>query len=619
MSQKPPPNLDDFRKRLDERMEDVFRDAAPDQGTAVAWDPPLALEELARPPFPVDALPQPVRGMVEAVAEDTQTPPDLAAIIALGTISASVGGKAEIEVRGTWREPVHTQAFCALGSGNRKTAVVRHLTKPLSDMERKRAAEDRRNLLKWKSDRRVKELMLKKLEAQAAEPEKPGKPRAADLDLQIRALTEELADEREPKITQFIVDDITPEKLAVVMFEQGGAIAAISAEGGFIGNMTGRYSDVPNLEPMLKGHSCDPMPVGRMGRESSYLPRPVLTIALAPQPIVITDFGQVRGVTEKGASARLLPSFPSSYVGSRRLSNETRPVPDAVATHWAACVSNLIGLKASTIVDDDGYALPHVIRLSPVARSLINLFESEVEPRLLPGGDLGHIDGWGSKIVGAAARIAGLLHLARHAFDDPWNVEVSAETMDAAITIARYHIAHALIYFDVLGEQSDTGLAREVLAAILSVAKEAPEGSLVEGIRKQAVYQKLRKRQRFQKAESLNDPLATLEDLGFLRVEKVASKGEKGQGRAKELIFVNPYAFDRPVSVERAAPDDPPYKASSRWRTEAFLTAEELMAAGDAAIEQFNVELTNSPLPVDSDDYRAARLALILAQRRDAA
>ncbi len=618
MTQSPPPNLNDFRKRV----QDVFPEGYASARAVSKWDLPAPLEELARPAFPIEMLPHTMRAMVEAVAEDTQTPVDLASTMALGTVSASVGGKCEIEVRATWREPVHTQGFCALGSGNRKTSVVRHMTKPLSDTERRKAADDRKDLLKWKSDRRVKELMLKRLEAQSAEPDKPGKPKSADLDLQIRALTEELAADREPKITQYIVDDITPEKLAVTMYEQGGAIAAISAEGGFIGNMTGRYSDVPNLEPMLKGHSCDPMPVGRMGRESTYLPRPVLTIALAPQPIVISDFGQVRGVKEKGASARLLPSFPASFLGSRRLSNETRPVPESISTRWAACIYNLLELKGSNVADEDGYAYPHIIKLSPVARSLISLFEADIEPRLLPSGDLGHIEGWGSKVVGAAARIAGLLHLVKHAFDDsaigPWQAEVTAGTMDAAIAIARYHIAHALIYFEVLGEQSNAGVANDVLAAIIAVAEEMPAGTIIEGVRKQSVYQKLRKQQRFQKAETLNDPLSILEDHGYIRVEKVASVGEKGQGRAKELIFVSPHALTK---AERH-PDNVPAGPSlivAAWRNDAFATAEELIVSGPEAIDRFNRDLTNSSLDIDSDDYRAARFALELAQRRDVA
>ena len=47
--------------------------------------------------FPVDALPEWVGEQVAAVAEFTQTPPDLAGCVALATLSASAGGRARVQ------------------------------------------------------------------------------------------------------------------------------------------------------------------------------------------------------------------------------------------------------------------------------------------------------------------------------------------------------------------------------------------------------------------------------------------------------------------------------------------------------------------------------------------
>ena len=46
-----------------------------------------------------------------------------------------------------------------------------------------------------------------------------------------------------PVRPQLVADDVTPEKLEVMLAEQGGRMAVLSSEGGVFGMMAGRYSD----------------------------------------------------------------------------------------------------------------------------------------------------------------------------------------------------------------------------------------------------------------------------------------------------------------------------------------------------------------------------------------
>lgn len=63
----------------------------PDAG----WEVPVPLEVVPRlPEFPVDALPMWLADQVAAVAEATQTPPDLAGCIGLAALSTAAGGRA---------------------------------------------------------------------------------------------------------------------------------------------------------------------------------------------------------------------------------------------------------------------------------------------------------------------------------------------------------------------------------------------------------------------------------------------------------------------------------------------------------------------------------------------
>lgn len=86
-----------------------------------------------------------------------------------------------------------------------------------------------------------------------------------------------------------------------------------------------------------------------------------------------------------------------------------------------------------------------------------------MEHELGPGGSLAHMDGWASKVVGAAIRMAGLFHAATDKHDI-----VTENAMDSGILLARYYTRHATKVFDGLSESAaEHALARRVLELII--------------------------------------------------------------------------------------------------------------------------------------------------------
>lgn len=603
-------------------LNDLIVDELPD--TILEWTDPIPLDTPYRPPFPVQALPPVVRDVVEAVAEETQTPPDLPALVALGAISASVGGKYEIIVEGTWTEPVHGQMLCVLDSANRKSSVFRTMTAAIRTHERQRASEDRKGVARWQADRRVREAKLKKLEQQASEPDRSGKPKAADLDLQIAAMAEELAGERPPRITRIIADDATAEKLAQLLADQRGALAVMSAEGGFFANIGGRYSDQPNLDTVLKGHAGDEIRVDRIGREPEYIPRPALTICIATQPETVRELGNIRGFVGKGAAARLWPSFPTSTVGVRKLRSE--PVPETVSLKWNAMITCLLKHPLHTATDADGYALPVQLRLSRNARAVLLQFQEWIEPNLKDDGVLGGIKAWGGKLAGAAVRIAGLLHLVELAHsDEPQAIPISDFTMTQAITIAEYFAAHTRLLYDRLGQHDDLEATRAVLEVVQHLGPE---------MTKREVYQRLRSRHAFAKVAALDVPLRTLEEHDIIRVHRVQRNGSI---RPSQVIELNPLlnmlnSLNRESDESKSTPIAPfasVEQADTAWlraleqlspdlRVDVDSIASELREGGSQAMEAWRRDVEGSADLTD-DERVAALLALHLAASKVAA
>ncbi|MGH3487879.1 MAG: YfjI family protein [Actinopolymorphaceae bacterium] len=423
-------------------------------GTDDRWEPPLPLAGRHRlPTFPVEVLPAWVGDYVQAVATETQTPVDLPGCIALAALSASAGGRAEVEVRGRWHEPVNIFTLVALPPGSRKSAVFSAIVRPLLDVERQLADEAKTAIAAAELERRIATDHAEKAArtATAADPAKAREAMGLATDAAMAAASLTV-----PTVPRLVADDVTPEKAASLLAEHGGRIAVLSAEGGIVGTLAGRYSSAPNYEVFLKGHAGDLYRIDRQGRPAEHIEKPALTLGLAIQPEVLRDLANVPGGRGKGLLGRILYSLPDDLVGRRQIGPPQ--VPADVANTYHA------GLAALTRELAEGTE-PAVLTLTPAAADLVLALEAETEPRLATGAEWGHLRDWYGKWVGAIARLAGLLHLAEHT-DRTWGHAIAERTWQAAETIGRYYADHALAAFDYMGADPTTENARALLGWI---------------------------------------------------------------------------------------------------------------------------------------------------------
>ena len=342
---------------------------------------------------------------------------------------------------------------------------------------------------------------------------------------------------------RLLVDDATPEALASLLAEQGGRIALLSPEGDVFDMMAGRYAQGggPNLGVYLKGHAGDTLRVDRKGRPPEHVDRPALTVGLAVQPEVLRQIADRPGFRGRGLLARFLWSLPAGTVGRRQVG--AAPVPAGVQERYETEVKAL----ARSLLDQAelgrlaGVTEPMTLLLDPAAAAVLLELEGELEPRLDPEtGDLAHVEGWAAKLAGATARIAGLLHLAKH-LRDGWAKPVEAETMRAAVAIARYLVEHALAVFDLMGADPALADARYLLDWIARTGAER--------FTRRELFTAL-PRGRFPKVDALDPALELLSAHGHIR--RVDQPAPKGPGRPPSPAYeVNP--LGRP-GVD---PDDP--------------------------------------------------------------
>lgn len=470
-----------------------------------AWDAPVPLGARAAllPGFPVSIFPPWLRDEVTALTEFAQVPVDLPAVISLSVLAAAAGGRAVVEIRGSWREPLNLYALAALPPGSRKSAVFAELTGPLLSTEQAMAGEARSLITEAETQRAIADRRAAHARELAGKTNDNQKiADAIDAAQLAEAVTV-------PVMPRLVADDVTPEAAATLLAEQGGRLAVLSAEGGCFATLSGRYSNTPNLEVFLKGHSGDMLRVDRKGRPPEHIANPALTLGLAIQPQTLRDIASMPGFRGRGLLARILYSLPPNTVGTRKI--RTDPIPEDVRDAYAGSLRALVLTLAE-------WEDPAVLMLTPDAAERLLTAAEALEPRLGPDGDLGHIADWASKLIGAVARVAGLLHLAAN-LRDGWGMPISAETMAAAIAAGQYFTAHALAAFDGMGADPLLDDARHALAWIArSQEKTFPKRALFRA-----------QQARFRKITDLDPVLALLEQHGYIRL--VDQPERSGPGR----------------------------------------------------------------------------------------
>ncbi|MFF0484109.1 YfjI family protein [Streptomyces sp. NPDC004435] len=471
------------------------------------WDEPIPLNPRGTlPAFPVDALPDWLAAMTAGVAEETQTPVDLAGCLALAVVGTAAGGRLTVSVRGQWSEPVNIYTAVALPPGNRKSAVFGLMTKPLLAAEKALIELTATQRAEAAAAARISKAAAERAEKLAAnaEPEK-----LVELTAQAVALSEAAERAVVPAEPQLVADDVTAESLTTLLAQQDGRISILSPEGEIFEIIAGRYSGAPNMGIFLKGHAGDMARVNRQVREAQYIETPAITMGLAVQPDVLDAIGQIKGADGRGLLARFLYSKPESLVGYRNLT------PELLAPETGGTYAQKLGHLALTLA---AWTESATLTLTPEADAVLLAYQRVTESRLRKDGPLWPVINWASKRDGAVARIAGLLHLATHP-EDAWHRPIAAETMAAATRLGDYFTAHALDVFNAM----KAAPAQEAAHTVLTHLSETRTATFT----KRDLFRAM-PRSEFAAMGDLDPALDLLEEHGWLRQQPPPPRSTRG-------------------------------------------------------------------------------------------
>ncbi|TVQ62519.1 MAG: DUF3987 domain-containing protein [Phycisphaerales bacterium] len=370
-----------------------------------------------------------LREFLAALSEATQTPPEMAAMLALSIASACCAGVVEID-GGGWVEPAPLWTLVLAPSGSRKSAVFRALTAPVNAWEREEAERLAPFIADAVRDRAFAEDRYDALRRKAVSA-KPDQYKAAKHDADAAAAELETLPDV-PQAPRLVISDATPEALVRHLARHGGRALVADPEADVLRTTTGRrYGESPAWGTLLKAHAGDAIHEDRMGRESVHVPRPAAALAVVAQPEAVEELWANADARTNGFLARFLVSRPPDNLGFRKI--ETPPVPERLARAWDRLIRGLL--------EHAPRDTPATVRLDPEAGTLFVAFRREVEPAMRPGGEHYERRAWASKFPGAVLRIAGVLHAlatwaVRGTPDDAGPID--GATMRAALAWGRF-------------------------------------------------------------------------------------------------------------------------------------------------------------------------------------
>ena len=301
-----------------------------------------------------------------------------------------------------------------------------------------------------------------------------------------------------------------------MLHESGGSIAVISAEGGVFDIIAGRYSgSIPNMDVWLKAHSADMIRVDRKGRPPEYIRKPAMTLGLMIQPEVLKTIATQPSFRGRGLIA-------------------TIPLQRCPYPMWAAVTPMPMrypkrsSQRTKTVIRTLAMKLPPtgILKLTPEAKAAISTIAAETELAMREDGSLGSLRDWGGKYVAAVARIAGLLHLAKHVTSANHGLKTPIDdtTVWAAADLGCYFKFCAIQAFEVMALDPARADAVYLLERIKAL-----------GVRTVSERDMLRAAQRFQKKADLLAAIETLVDFGWLQL-KVAPQ-QTGKGRPSSPTY----------------------------------------------------------------------------------
>ena len=450
----------------------------------MAWPEPEPLtQETKATPYPIEALPPIIANAVIEVQRFVQAPMAMVACSAMATVAAACQARNDVERARGLVGPISLYTLTVADSGERKSTLDGHFSKPLQDYEKQCALAAETELKKYAADLAFWTATKKGLE-QAATKKAEGFDKKPDnaKDVCQRLRDHEIQKPTAPVIPRLIYRDATPEALLHGIAKEWPSVALMSSEGGIVfgGHGMSKESQMRNLATINELWDGKPVRTDRRAAEGSYNADGRMTVAIQVQAPTLKAFFDSSGQLARGTGflARFLIAWPESTQGTRRFNEAPEQWP--MLECYRARITHLLNLPQQV---EHGRVNPSKLSLSDAGKQVWIAFHDEIEDQLGEDGELHDVRDVASKIADNAARLAALFHVMQDC-----DGAISSTNVTNACHIARWHLNESRRLLNAPATQAESD-AQVIDRWLIKKCKEKavtaiPFGDMQRGVRK---------------------------------------------------------------------------------------------------------------------------------------
>jgi DNA primase len=336
-------------------------------------------------PFPLRALPGPVRAYVRAASEALPAPPAMVAVPTLSVLSSAIGDAARLELKRSWTEPATLWTMLVAPSGSTKSPAFKHAVRPVNRRESEARDEYEKALAEWKAEE---------------EPEEQDKPTR----------------------DRYRTGDATPEAIVKILNENPrGILLARDELGAWIGSFDRYVNGAADLQFWVEVWQGFQASRDRVGEGNTTVDTPAVPVTGTIQPGTLTEkLDEIHFDT--GFASRLILCKPPPKPKRWTEADVSRDVRSAYKHTLAELYETARGQTLS---------------FSSTAKDKWIEYYDEAN-RSLETRPEGPARAVATKGITHTARLALILHLCRKASGETDSNEVDAASMEAALEIGQW-------------------------------------------------------------------------------------------------------------------------------------------------------------------------------------
>lgn len=356
--------------------------------------------------YPIEHLPEDIRGAIEEVQSFVQAPIPLVAASALAAISLAGQAHVDAERDKHLKGPAGLFFLTIADSGERKSSCDGYFSSAIKHYEKAEEIKAKPEIQNYEADLKAWTAKSGGLTEKIRQLSKDGKPTNAQ-----EAALRELEREKpvRPKVPKLYYSDVTPEALGFCLATKWPSAGIVSSEAGsvFGSHAMGKESAMRNFAMLNQLWDGGSMEVDRRTSESFKVRGARLTMALQVQEPVLLEFFRATGETARGSgfAARFLISCPESTQGNRPFKDS----PDVWVKldEFNRRIAEILNEPVPT--NEDGTLNPVLMSMTEDAKALWTEYHNETEAQTCNNGALVAIRDVASKVPDNVARLAALL------------------------------------------------------------------------------------------------------------------------------------------------------------------------------------------------------------------